>query len=97
MQKASYRNKLIMTKKFWTRLGTDKHQILAALLTIGDVATKYILTDLKRTSKTSVYNIIGSSRNTRRGLCSLSKLINIFKVLWFLSPLTFQKMKKPTL
>jgi len=49
------------TNKFWTRLGIDKHQSLATLLTIGDVATKCILTNLKRTSKASWYDTIGST------------------------------------
>jgi len=58
---------------------------------MGDVATKYILTYLKRTSKASMYDIMGLARKTRRGLCNLSKLNNIFTVLWLVNPRTFQK------
>jgi len=61
---------------------------------IGDVATKCILIDLKITSKASVYDIRGLARKIRRGLCSLSKINNISTILWFASPLTFQKREE---
>ena len=60
----------------------------------GRDTTKCKLTYLKRTSKTSVYDIIGSSRKTRRGLCNLSKLNSISTIFWFVSPLTLKKKEE---
>jgi len=82
MQKACYTNKLIIDQEILDKIrNRHKHQSLAALLTIEDVATKCILTDLKRMSKTLVYDIMSSTRKTKRGLCNLCKLINISTIL----------------
>jgi len=62
MQKASYKNKLIIDQEILYKIRNRQTPKLSTLLTIGDVVTKCILTYLKRTSKALVYDIIGSAR-----------------------------------
>ena len=91
IQMTSYIIKLFIYQEISDQIRNQQTPKLSRFINNRRLATKCILTNLKRTSKASVYDTIGSVRKTRRGLCSLSKLINISTILWFPNPLTFQK------
>ena len=94
MQKASYRNKLIIDQEILVKIWNRQTPKFSSFINDRRHSKQMQVKWFKKISKASVYDIICSARKTRRGLCSLSKLNNISTVLWFASPLTFQKRRK---